>query len=62
VLDKELEDMEQEEKLDKLILQNLCSDIMEEVMDLGECNNNFLIVPGSTQKKGKAKKTKPGSK
>jgi hypothetical protein len=62
VLDKELEDMEQEEKLDKLILQNLCSDIMKEVMDLGECNNNFLIVPGSTQKKGKAKKTKPGSK
>jgi hypothetical protein len=61
VLDEELEDMEQEEKLDKLILQKLCSDTMEEVMDLGECNNDLLIVPCSTQKKGKAKKTKPGS-
>jgi hypothetical protein len=35
VLDEEEKNIEQEEELDKLILNYLCSNIMEEVMDLG---------------------------
>jgi hypothetical protein len=36
VLDKKIENLEQEESLDKAMLHHLCSDMMEEVMDLVE--------------------------
>jgi hypothetical protein len=44
VLENELKDFQQEEELDKILLNQLCSNLMEEVMDLEECNNNFLIT------------------
>jgi hypothetical protein len=53
--DEEEKNIEQEEELDKLIINYLCSDIMEEVMDLGECKNDLLIVPGSTTRKRRFK-------
>jgi hypothetical protein len=57
-LDEEEKNLEQEEELDKLILNHLCSDIMEEIMDLGECKNDLLIIPGSTSSKKKTKLVK----
>jgi hypothetical protein len=65
VLDEEEKNIDQEEELDKLILNYLYSDIMEEVMDLRECKNDLLIVPSSTTRKKKiqiTKKTKSGLK
>jgi hypothetical protein len=55
VLDEEEKNIEQEDEPDKLIINYLCSDIMEEVMDLGECKNDLLIVPGSTTRKRRFK-------
>jgi hypothetical protein len=55
VLDEEEKNIEQEEEPDKLIINYLCTDIMEEVMDLGECKNDLLIVPGSTTRKRRFK-------
>jgi hypothetical protein len=39
----------------KLILSHLCSDIMDEIIDLGECKNDLIIIPGSTSSKKKTK-------
>jgi hypothetical protein len=63
VLENELKDIQQEEELDKVLLNQLCSDLMEEVMDLEECNNDFLITSGSkTRNKKDRQKLKPSSK
>jgi hypothetical protein len=51
VLDHELKELEQEEELDKLLLNQLCNEMMEEVMDSGECNNELLISSGSRSRK-----------
>jgi hypothetical protein len=46
VLENEFLEFKQEEELDKIILNQLCGEIMEEVMDLGECTDDTLIAPG----------------
>jgi hypothetical protein len=63
VLENELKDFQQEEELDKFLLNQLCSDLMEEVIDLEECNDNLLITSGSkTSKKKDKQKPKPSSR
>jgi hypothetical protein len=56
-LESELKDIHQEEELDKVLLNQLCSDLMEEVMDREECNNELLITSGprTSNKKEKPK-------
>jgi hypothetical protein len=64
-MDKELIDLEDDEELDKLLLNQLCCEIMEEVMDLGDCKDDLLITPGSKTRKKKykhKKKTKSNSR
>jgi hypothetical protein len=61
VLEHELKELEQEEKLDKLLLNQLCSEIMEEVMDSGECNNELLIASSSRSRKKVSKNSKKKS-
>jgi hypothetical protein len=46
-LENELKELDQEEELDKILLSQLCGEIMEEVMDSGECNEDLLITPNS---------------
>jgi hypothetical protein len=41
VLELEEKELEDEEEVDKLLLQNICGEIMEEVMDVGR--DNFVI-------------------
>jgi hypothetical protein len=43
ILEKELKDIELEEDLDKMLLNQLCGEIMDEVMDLGECSMICLL-------------------
>jgi hypothetical protein len=56
-LESELKDIHQEEELDKVLLNQLCSDLMEEVMDREECNNELFITSGprTSNKKEKPK-------
>jgi hypothetical protein len=54
VLEKEEKELLEEEELDKLFLKNICSDIMDEVMDLGsDCD---VILPRSHNRKKSSKK------
>jgi hypothetical protein len=46
VLENEFLEFKQEE-LDKIILNQLCGEIMKEIMDLWECTDDMLIAPGS---------------
>jgi hypothetical protein len=46
ILENEFLEFKQEE-LDKIILNQLCGEIMEEVMYLGECTDDMLTAPGS---------------
>jgi hypothetical protein len=63
VLENELKDFQQEEELEKILLNQICSDLMEELMDLEECNNNLLITSDSkTSKKKDSQKLKPSSR
>jgi hypothetical protein len=62
VFDKEKEELENEE-VDKLILNSLCCEIMDEVMDLGnayphDCNITPRQKPSSTSKRCKKTKSK----
>jgi hypothetical protein len=57
VLDKELKEMEEEE-LDRhrLILHQICSNIMEEVMDLTNNENEVSVIMNRTSSNGSAPK------
>ena len=56
VLEKEEKELAEEEELDKFILNHLCGEIMEEVMDLG--NDQVDLIASKT--KPKSKKSKKG--
>jgi hypothetical protein len=56
ILENELKDIEQEEDLDKKNLNQLCGEIMDEVMDLGECSDDMLTTLGSKTSKKRYKK------
>jgi hypothetical protein len=43
VLDHELKELEHEEELDKLLLNQLCNEMMEEVMDSGSATMSCLL-------------------
>jgi hypothetical protein len=47
ILENEFLEFKQEGELDKIILNQLCGEIMEEVMYLGECTDDMLTAPGS---------------
>jgi hypothetical protein len=51
ILEKELKDIELVEDLDKMLLNQLCGEIMDKVMDLGECSDDLLTTPGSKSSK-----------
>jgi hypothetical protein len=51
ILEKELKDIELVEDLDKMLLNQLCGEIMDKVMDLGECFDDLLTTPGSKSSK-----------
>jgi hypothetical protein len=55
-LENELKDIEQEEDLDKILLNQLCGEIMDEVMDLEECSDDVLTNLGSKTSKKRYKK------
>jgi hypothetical protein len=50
-MDKEMIYLEDDEELDKLLLNQLCCEITEEVMDLGDCKDDLLITSGSKTRK-----------
>jgi hypothetical protein len=51
VIELEERDLEDEEEVDRLLLQNICDEIMEEVMDVG--GDDFVIpTKHSTRKRG----------
>jgi hypothetical protein len=50
VIEKVEKEILEEEELDKLLLQNICSEIMEEVMDLGS-DFDAILPRGQTKKK-----------
>jgi hypothetical protein len=51
VLEKEEKELLEEEELENLFLKNICSEIMEEVMDLGsDCD---VVLPRGYIRKGK---------
>jgi hypothetical protein len=56
-------EFEYEEDLDKSLLNQLCGEIMDEVMDLGECSDDELTTPSSKpcKKKFRKKGKKPNS-
>jgi hypothetical protein len=56
ILENELNDIEQEEDLDKILLNQLCGELMDEVMDLEECSDDVLTSPGSKTSKKRYKK------
>ena len=56
VVEKEEKELAEEEELDKFILNHLCGEIMEEVMDLG--NDQVDLIASKT--KPKSKKSKKG--
>jgi hypothetical protein len=51
LLEKEEKTIQEEDELDKLFLQNICSEIMEEVMDFG---GDQVVLPSNTKSRGKA--------
>jgi len=51
VLEKEEKELAEEEELDKFILNHLCGEIMEEVMDLG--NNQVDFIESKTNQNPK---------
>jgi hypothetical protein len=56
VLEKEEKELLEEEELDKLFLKNICSEIMDEVMDMGsECD---VILPSGHNRKKDSRKGK----
>jgi hypothetical protein len=56
VVERDEQDRLEEEELDKIFLKNICSEIMEEVMDLG--SDLDVILPRGTNKKGKMRRGK----
>jgi hypothetical protein len=70
VFDKEEKEKLEAEEVDKLILNSLCSEIMDEVMDLGDAYPlDCKITPGKKSssspnghKKSRSKSNKKGSK
>jgi hypothetical protein len=54
VLEKEEKEWLEEEELEKLFLKNICSEIMEEVMDLG--SDYDVILPRGYNKKKSCRK------
>jgi hypothetical protein len=70
VFDKEEKDKLQAKEVNKLILNSLCSEIMDEVMDLGDAYPlDWKINPGNKSssspndcKKSRSKSNKRGSK
>lgn len=55
VFDKEQKELDEVDELDKFILNHLCSDIMEEVMDMGSDFDKFVAA---THKKSSRKNKK----
>ena len=51
MLEKEEKELAEEEELDKFILNHLCGEIMEEVMDLG--NNQVDFIESKTNQNPK---------
>jgi hypothetical protein len=56
VLERDEQDRLEEEELDNIFLKNICSEIMDEVMDLG--SGLDVIVPRGVNKKGKLRRGK----
>ena len=60
-LDKEGKNMAEEEEIDKFILNHLCGEIMDEVMDASSDPNDLTVPLSKTKhpdcKRKKAKKT-----
>jgi hypothetical protein len=56
VLVKDQHDRLEEEELDKMFLKNICSEIMEEVMDMG--SDLDVILPRGSNKKSKLRRGK----
>jgi hypothetical protein len=54
VLEKEEKELLEEEELDKLFLKNICSEIMDEVMDMGS-ESNVILPCVHKRKKGSRK-------
>jgi hypothetical protein len=50
LLEKEEKTIEEEDELDKLFLQNICSEIMEEVMDFA---GDQVVLPSNTKSRAK---------
>jgi hypothetical protein len=57
VLEKEEKELLEEEELDKLFLKNICSEIMDEVMDMGS-ESNIILPCVHKRKKGSRKGNK----
>jgi hypothetical protein len=57
VLEKEEKELLEEEELDKLFLKNICSEIMDEVMDMGS-ESNVILPCVHNRKKGSRKGNK----
>ena len=58
VLEKEEKELAEEEELDKFILNHLCGEIMEEIMDLG--NDQVDLIASKTKLKSKKSKKDRG--
>jgi hypothetical protein len=56
VLDKAEQERLEEEELDKIFLKNICSEIMDEVMDLG--SDFDVILPSASKNKSKHRRGK----
>jgi hypothetical protein len=54
VLKQEENDLLLEEELEKLFLKNICSEIMDEVMDFGS-DHDVILPSGHNRKKGSRK-------
>jgi predicted regulator of amino acid metabolism with ACT domain len=50
LIEKEEKTIEEEDELDKLFLQNICSEIMEEVMDFA---GDQVVLPSNTKSRAK---------